>query len=289
MNHTLKMSPTEEQSGSIGQATFPFLKWLGGKRWLLPWLENKLSDLAFERYLEPFLGGGSVFFYFKFQGALLSDINSELINTYIQVRDKPDDLIEGLKIIDTDAKSFYSLRDEVHLDDALQKAIRFIYLNRTAFGGMYRVNAKGQYNVPFGNLKNTTAIIWEKGLVHRASKALQGTDLQTCDFEVTLGKAKLGDLVYCDPTYTTMHDNNGFRKYNEPSFTWADQIRLSKCCQDAAARGATVVVSNACHKEVQELYQGFDAFKLERSSVLCPDPSKRKKVNEYVFINKIER
>lgn len=276
-------NPTETQTETC-ISTAPFLKWLGGKRWLLNWLTHRPETKNISKYYEPFLGGGSVFFNFAFNPALLSDINPELINTYIQVRDNPTALIKELKTLKVNAETFYDLRSTLDADN-LKRAVRFIYLNRTAFGGMYRVNSKGQYNVPFGNYKDTsTEILWKNRVIEAASKALQGVDLDCNDFEKTIALSTKNDLVFCDPTYTTMHDNNGFRKYNEPSFTWADQIRLAKCCKSALERGATVIVSNACHSDIRELYEGFDSYKLERHSVLCPMPSKRKPVHEYLFI-----
>ena len=266
------------------QMTAPFLKWLGGKRWLLPWLEKRLETKRYATYYEPFLGGGSVFFRFKFKPAVLSDINPELINTYKQVRDNPKELIKKLQELDVDSKTFYRLRGSNDTDE-INRAVRFIYLNRTAFGGMYRVNSQGQYNVPYGNYKNTSVeIIWKQNLVSSASIALQQVELLCTDFEISLNLAGPDDLVYCDPTYTTMHDNNGFKEYNEPSFTWEDQIRLAKACKRARERGATVIISNACHKEVKELYEWCESSILERHSVLCPRPSKRKAVKEYMFI-----
>ena len=110
--------------------------------------------------------------------------------------------------------------------------------------------------------------------------------IQCADFEAVLDQAGKGDLVYCDPTYTTMHNNNGFRKYNEKCFSWIDQERLSNSCKRAVERGATVVVSNGYHNEIKNLYDDFTAYVVERKSVVCPNPSKRKMIQEYLFIKK---
>lgn len=275
----------DEQKNSIRyQPIIPFLKWLGGKRWLMPFLKEKISDLQFTRYIEPFLGGGASFFHFGLKPAFLSDINEELINTYIQIRDNPQEIIRRLKIIPVDVKSYYKLRN-TKLNNPIAKAVRFLYLNRTAFSGIYRVNEKGEFNVPYGHYQNGTEILWKHSLLINASQALRGTHLFCSDFEIALNRARKGDLIYCDPTYTTMHNNNGFRKYNEKCFSWADQERLANTCHGAVSRGATVVVSNAYHSEIENLYCGFEALTVERNSVLCPDFSKRRPVKEYLFIS----
>lgn len=262
----------------------PFLKWLGGKRWLMPLLEQKLAGLENTRYIEPFLGGGAFYFHFGFKPALLSDINGELINTYIQVRDNLHHLLKQLKTIKADASTYYKIRNSKPTS-LIDRAIRFLYLNRTAFSGIYRVNEKGQFNVPFGNYERATEILWRDDLLINASQALQSTTIFCSDFESVLKEARKGDLVYCDPTYTVMHNNNGFRKYNEKCFSWADQERLAKSCHKAADRGATVVVSNAYHQDIEHLYKGFESVVVERKSVICPYSAKRKTIREFVFIH----
>lgn len=265
------------------ECAYPFLKWLGGKRWLIPKIRDEISDLKFDRYIELFLGGGAAFFILGIRPAVLSDINGELINAYIQVRDNVDRILKRLKGIKTDSETYYKIRN-TNPTNELARAVRFIYLNRTAFSGIYRVNNKGEFNVPFGNYGNSTEVLWKGKLLSKASKLLQGTTIVCSDFERILDKAKKGDLVYCDPTYTTMHNNNGFRKYNEKCFSWADQERLAIVCNKAASRGATILVSNAYHEDLLRLYDRFEAHVVKRKSVLCPEPSKRKMVQEYLFI-----
>lgn len=263
----------------------PFLKWLGGKRWLMPFLKAKLSHSQYSRYIEPFLGGGAPFFYIGLKPALLSDLNAQLINTYIQVRDNPHEIIRRLRVIPVSARTYRRMRTLAPAS-SIVGAVRFLYLNRTAFSGVYRVNRKGEFNVPFGHCQDGTRILWEQNLIANASQALEGSHIFCSDFETAVNDAKNGDLLYCDPTYTTMHDNNGFRKYNEVCFSWADQERLADACHRAASRGATVVVSNAYHREIRNLYDGFEAVALGRNSVLCADSSKRRPVKEYLFISR---
>ena len=249
----------------------------------MPFLDHKIFGTEQERYMEPFLGGGAFFFYFQFVPAVLSDINEDLINTYIQVKNHPDELIARLKTLEIDIYTYSRLRSSRPICP-IERAVRFLYLNRTAFAGIYRLNKKGEFNVPFGKAARGTAALWDSDLLMSASLALQGTTIFASDFQAVIDNAGEGDLIYCDPTYTMTHNNNGFRKYNEICFSWSDQERLAKCCSEAAERGATVIVSNAYHLDVRQLYDGFESFVVQRKSVVCPDPTKRVTTNEYVFI-----
>jgi DNA adenine methylase len=264
--------------------TGPFLKWLGGKRWLTDLIKKNTKDLEIKRYIEPFVGGGAVFFSLLIRPAIISDINKDLINTYVQVKKNPDKLLTALKQMEISSQYYYEIRNKKPKNN-LEKAVRLIYLNRTAFSGMYRVNNNGDFNVPFGNYSNSLEILWRDRLIEKASEALQDTEILCTDFETILNQANNGDLVYCDPTYTTMHNNNGFRKYNERCFSWKDQQRLAMACQNAASRGVMIIVSNAFHKEILDLYENFDTQIVERTSVLCPNSLKRKLVQEYLFFS----
>jgi DNA adenine methylase len=222
----------------------PFLKWPGGKRWLIPYIHNLLKEQVFDRYFEPFLGGGAVFFSLHPRVATLSDVNAELVNTYLQVKARPLDLIEKLKKIPVDKETYLSLREASPINP-VDRAVRFLYLNRTAFGGMYRLDREGHFNVPFGGGERTPEPLWRDNLLINASEILRNTVIATADFEEILARTGKGDLVYCDPTYTVSHNNNGFIRYNERNFSWSDQVRLARVCREAATRGATILVSNA--------------------------------------------
>ena len=260
----------------------PFLKWPGGKRWITPHILSLLNGNNFKRYFEPFLGGGAVFFRLMPFSAILSDINDDLINTYVQVKKRPEDLIRRLQTIPVNKETYLYVRAS-DSKCKIDRAVRFLYLNRTAFSGLYRLNQKSEFNVPFGDGKRTPEILWKKKLIDNASKALKNASLYTGDFEEYLGEATKGDLVYCDPTYTAVHNNNGFVRYNERNFSWFDQKRLAKAARQAAARGAIVVVSNAFHGEILALYKSAKTVVLNRKSLLCPDKSKRKATKEYLF------
>lgn len=261
----------------------PFLRWPGGKRWLAPLIEDRIKCLAVARYIEPFLGGGAVFFHFGFEEAFLGDVNPDLVNVYVQVRDNVSALIGQLQQLRVDPDTYLSMR-AFEGEGNIERAVRFLYLNRTAFSGMYRLNRHGQFNVPYGGGERTHHVLWEKGLLVGAAEVLRGRIIKCCDFEEALGGAGSGDLVYCDPTYTVAHNNNGFRRYNERNFTWSDQERLADACRRAADDGASVVVSNAFHEDLAKLYGGFEKRIVERSSNLCPQAGFRRKAREYIFL-----
>src|ERR1035438_9470931 len=267
-----------------GQASAkPFLKWPGGKRWLTQHVLGLLDGCSYQRYFEPFLGGGALFFALQPKMAVLSDVNSDLINVYAQVRYRPHELIRRLKELPVNKTTydyFRSAKPHLHVD----RAVRFLYLNRTAFGGMYRLNEQGSFNVPFGGGQRTPEPLWNENLLVNASKALKGVQLQNGDFQELLAGAGPGDLVYCDPTYTVAHNNNGFVRYNERNFSWDDQKRLANTCQRLAREGATVFVSNADHDDIVRLYGPRRVYRLDRMSVLCPISEKRKPTTELLLV-----
>lgn len=265
--------------------TNPFLKWAGGKRWLA---SSSLMPIPehFERYIEPFVGGGAVFFQLAPDRSVLSDINQELINLYRVVRDTPVEL-EAL-MVEHQAKHsrdyYYQMRADVPAGSVAQAA-RTLYLNRTCWNGLYRVNLQGEFNVPIGT-KST--VIMEGESFSKLSEALQDAAILCQDFAETLEDAEEGDFVFVDPPYTVKHNLNGFLKYNEKIFGWADQVRLHEAVVAAADRGASIVVTNADHESVRELYSDFTYKQLGRVSVLAGDPGKRGKTSEAMFLANLD-
>ena len=266
----------------MDKLSLPFLKWPGGKRWALPVLVPLIRRHLRSRYFEPFLGGGAAFFGIGPKVALLSDINADLINVYRSVRDSPGRVLGIVKKMPVTEEYYYRLRRN-RLGSDSGNAARFLFLNRTAFGGMYRLNGQGDFNVPFGR-ERTPEILWERCLVHNASVALQGAQIVQSDFESALDEATSGDVVYCDPTYTVTHEHNGFVRYNESNFSWADQERLALAARRAARRGATVLVSNAYHTSVLKLFSPPKSIVLHRPSCVSRDPGARLLVHEYLFV-----
>jgi DNA adenine methylase len=169
-------------------------------------------------------------------------------------------------------------------DDAIERAVRFLFLNRTAFSGMYRLNRDGKFNVPYGGGERTPEILWKHDLVGRASHALRETELRVSDFESVIQEASAGDVIYCDPTYTVAHSNNGFVRYNERNFAWADQQRLAREVRAAADRGAVALISNAYHPSLLDLYAGEEVRIVERKSTISRVATKRGTAKECLFI-----
>jgi DNA adenine methylase len=261
----------------------PFLKWPGGKRWISSALASIINGRLKNRYYEPFLGGGAIFFALHPLKATISDINEDLINTYIQVRDRPYEIIEELKKIPVTKENYYKIREN-EPKDSTKRAIRFLFLNRTAFGGIYRLNLNGKFNVPYGGGERTPEPLWSRGLVKRASEVLKGVRIVASDFENIIDKAGKGDVVYCDPTYTVAHNNNGFIRYNERNFSWDDQERLATAAFRACERGALVLISNACCYSLKNLYGPFKPKVLIRKSLISCKSEARREINEYLFI-----
>lgn len=263
-----------------------FLKWAGGKRWLLSRTDELLPDMRItKRYLEPFLGGGSMFFHLEPQTALLSDINEDLINTYDVLRDRWYDLFEILKKYHkAHCKDFYYRIRSSKPKTPINRAARFIYLNRTCWNGLYRVNQKGEFNVPIGTKKT---VIFETDNFEQLSALLKNVQLNVCDFEVTINKAEKNDFIFIDPPYTIKHNLNGFLKYNETIFSWEDQVRLKNAITRAISRGAKVLVTNANHKSIKELYSNCGKMiALDRPSVIAGRPKDRGIYSELAITNR---
>jgi DNA adenine methylase len=265
----------------------PFLKWPGGKRWLALTISDLIKNKKFDTYIEPFLGGGAIFFHFNPQKAILSDINQDLINTYRQVKENANRLIIELKKIKVSETTYYRLRSQSDGDD-IYRAVRFLYLNRNAFGGMYRLNRNGEFNVPFGGGERNHHILWKNDLLLNASTSLKNAQIECSDFESILCEVGKRDIVFCDPTYTVSHNNNGFRRYNERNFSWEDQIRLAETVEKVAHDKKTpIIVCNANHKDIEDLYPKAKKFVFNRSSCLCPNSIKRITVSELLLIYNI--
>lgn len=261
----------------------PFLRWPGGKRWLVPYVRKILAGRTFDRYIEPFLGGGAVFFALAPPSAILADINSELMGVYRQVRRDPRPLLEGLRALPVNAETYQRKRAACPTDE-IERAVRFLYLNRTAFAGMYRLNRQGEFNVPFGGGLRTTAPLLNTSLLADASHLLRRATLLAWDFQDVIGLAEAGDLVYCDPTYTVAHNNNGFVRYNQRNFSWEDQERLAQVAACAAQRGALVLISNADHAGVRALYPSAEVQEVERWCGVCPQAGKRRRAKELLLV-----
>ena len=259
----------------------PFLKWPGGKRAILEHL-LPLTPSNFNSYFEPFLGGGALFFALQPGRGVLADNNPELINCYIQVRDNPDDLMEHLARLQNSAQDYYRIRSWVP-KCPIERAARLIYLTTLAFNGIHRLNLKGEFNVPYSYRTHLQPC--DPCKIRSASEALSSLRIICGDFESAIEDAKQGDLVYLDPPYTVAHGNNGFLKYNSKIFSWNDQVRLANLARQLAARGCKVIVSNANHPSIVDLYTDFQMHLVERYSVIAASSQFRRQITECVFYN----
>lgn len=268
----------------------PFLKWAGGKSQLLAELDP-LFPRQFDRYLEPFLGGGAVFFHLRARfpeaACVLCDNNPELINCYEAVRDAPDELMERLdqhaaRFEQHPAAYYYSIRGQGNLAGKMERAARMIFLNKTCFNGLWRVNGRGEFNVPLGS--NRTVKPYDRVNLWAASRALQGTQLVVQDFQQTLAPARAGDFVYLDPPYHPVSKTAAFTAYTREAFGPEQQRRLAELFAAAAQRGARLLLSNSSTRLVLELYAAFEIRSVQARRSINAQGNGRGAVTEVVVL-----
>jgi DNA adenine methylase len=277
-----QLEPTELHiSTGRPEGSPPFLRWAGGKQWLSATITSLVS-FTYHCYFEPFLGGGSVFFNLRPRKSVLGDLNPSLVTTYKAVRDDPLEVLHWLSKWRNDKGIFYALR-AARFSNVAKCAAQFIYLNKTCWNGLYRVNRQGRFNVPFGN--NVNRQTHDRAAILSASALLKNAHLETGDFESLLTSARESDLVYLDPPYTVLHSQNGFRRYNETLFSWQDQQRLAIVARRLTSAGCYVIVSNAPHPEILDLYAGFLPFIVKRPSSLASNPRFRRQVQECILLS----
>jgi DNA adenine methylase len=239
----------------------------------------EVMPATYGTYREPFLGGGSLFFLLQPGQASLSDACTDLVATYQAIRDNPSAVLRCLAPLRPDRELFYTVREN-RSAARFKRAAEFIYLNKTCWNGLYRVNANGDFNVPYGAPRTDTIVDPEN--LRSCSAALAGPRVKvtSLDFEDALLDTQPGDLVFLDPPYVTQHNNNGFVDYNELIFSWHDQERVARVATRLAALGAHVLVTNAYHQDVLDLYEGFQVTALNRRSTIASSASKRGAVTE---------
>ncbi|WP_072870631.1 DNA adenine methylase [Desulfofundulus thermosubterraneus] len=232
------------------------LKWVGGKGQLIPQFEPffppKVREMA-----EPFFGGGAVFFHLQPSWAFLVDSNEELINFYLVLRDRLEELLVDLRYHKNSAEYYYWIRsvDPATLNP-VQRASRFLYLNKTGYNGLWRVNKKGQYNVPFGRYKYPKIVDEEK--LSKASAALKNAEIRCGDFSLVLEVARPGMFIYLDPPYYPLSETSNFTSYTAGQFHERDQLRLADLFRELDRRGCLVMLSNSDTQFVRKLYVGYD-------------------------------
>ena len=266
----------------------PFLKWAGGKRQLLEHI-RPLIPASYDRLIEPFMGGAAVFFDQQPDSGWLNDINAELVNCYQIVRDDVEALIEDLARHRYERSYFEEIRaldrqpGGLSALSALTRASRFIYLNKTSFNGLYRVNSKGFYNVPFGRFKNPSIV--NGGGLRACSELLQGCQISNQDWQAVLQDAVPGDFVYLDPPYLPLSGTSNFTQYADNGFGFADQQALARAAADLARRGIGFVASNSWHPDILHLYQNFTIKQVAASRAINARASGRKPIAEALITN----
>ncbi|NJE76360.1 DNA adenine methylase [Thermococcus sp. ES12] len=258
----------------------PILKWAGGKRQILHEIVALMpKDFRNRTFHEPFFGGGAVTFWMEPKRGTINDINPKLINFYVVVRDHVDELIEDAKGHRNEKEYFYKAREEFNEIvrngfeiPNIRLASLLLYLNKTAFNGLYRENRKGEFNVPFGRYKNPKIVDEER--LRKASEVLKKLDIYNEDFTYILRVAKPGDLVYFDPPYHPVSETASFTSYSKEDFSKEDQERLRDVCLELHERGVYFILSNSYVKPVRELYEGIDGFEILKIYAKRPINSK---------------
>ncbi|MGA3122389.1 MAG: DNA adenine methylase [Polyangiaceae bacterium] len=267
---------------AVTEACRPFLKWAGGKRQILSELLHHVPK-HHARYFEPFVGGGALFFQLRPQKAVLADVNERLIRTYRGVRDCVDEVIRLLRGYPHDEQFFYALR-EIDIDartDA-EVAAWFIYLNKTGYNGLYRVNRGNRYNVPFGRYAHPT--ICDEANLAACSAALAAADLVVADFEVVTAKARRGDFVYFDPPYVPLSATSSFTSYTSKGFALDEQSRLRDVALKLKRRGVRILLSNSSTEGVRTLYRrGFVTTEVSATRLVNRNPNGRGAIVELII------
>jgi len=271
----------------LKEETYPIVKWVGGKRQLMFELLKNMPKF-FNRYFEPFIGGGALFFELQPDNAYISDMNEELINLYSVVQNDVEELIKDLRWHEVSKEYFLKLRN---LDRSSQysklsdveRASRFIYLNRTCFNGLYRVNSKGEFNVPFGNYKNPR--ICDERNLKNCSELLQKTEIKCADFSEVLNHAQKGDFVYFDPPYVPLNETSSFTSYTKDGFDIDMQFKLRDVCDELNDRGVMFMLSNSDTKFVNELYADYEIKKVFATRAVNANANGRGKITEVLVRN----
>ena len=271
----------------------PFVKWAGGKRQLLPVLEDLLPKEPIFVYCEPFVGGGALLFHLHPQVAIINDLNTELINTYIVIRDNADELIKTLSIFPNTEEFYYWIRGldrDIQTFSSLscvERAARFIFLNKTCFNGLYRVNKQGQFNVSYGGY--TAPDIINAECLYAVRDYLNSAEIHFAsgDFQYILENLPSNAFVYFDPPYLPDVNNKSFVAYNSECFSLYDHLRLHEICNMLTEHGIKFMQSNSCTPITMSLYSCYDIQTVQaRRSINC-DGNKRGAVNEIIIRNYI--
>jgi DNA adenine methylase len=267
----------------------PFLKWVGGKRQIMPEIV-KLLPKKITNYYEPFVGGGAVLFNLQPSKAVINDYNNELINVYKVIKNNLNELIEDLKKHKNESDYFYELRSKDRKENFkeltdIQKASRIIYLNKTCFNGLYRVNNSGEFNSPFGKYKNPNII--NEPTLKAVNNYLNSNDitLVSGDYEDILKNATRNSFVYLDPPYHPVSQSANFTGYIQGGWDMYDQIRLKKACDDLNEKGIKFLLSNSATDFIKDQYEDYSITTIKANRSINSDGEKRGEVDEFLIRN----
>lgn len=268
----------------------PVVKWAGGKRQILHEI-TKYIPSEFSTYYEPFLGGGAVLFELQPEKAVVNDINQELMNIYQVIKENVDELIDDLKKHKNEKEYFYKIR-ELDRDKErysrltqVQKASRIIYLNKTCYNGLFRVNKAGEFNAPFGNYKNPNIV--NEDTLRAVSDYFNKANIRLAcqDFEDALQSAAKGDFVYLDPPYDPVSETASFTEYDKGGFNRDEQLRLKKVCDKLNKKGIKFLLSNSATEFILELYKDYRIEVIQAKRTINSKAEKRGDVDEVLVMN----
>ena len=268
----------------------PVLKWVGGKRQLIDTF-SPLLPKGIKSYCEPFVGGGALLFHLQPKVAYVNDINTELIGVYTVIKEQVDELIEELKKFKNESDFFYSVRDwdrdkeKYNSLSEVERAARILYLNKTCYNGLYRVNNAGEFNSPFGNYRNPNII--NEPVLRAVSAYFNAATIHfySLDYEEVLAKIKKGTFVYLDPPYDPISETSNFTGYSKGGFSQEEQIRLHQCCENLDKRGIRFMLSNSATPFILNLYSKYKITYVQAKRAINSIGSKRGDVDEVVVRN----
>ena len=269
----------------------PFIKWVGGKRQIIASIVNFLpSNIQRYTYVEPFIGGGAVLFHLQPKKAIINDYNSELINVYTVVKENLDELLINLGKHKNEAEYFYEIRKldrikDYGKTDSIQRASRLLYLNKTCYNGLYRVNNAGEFNSPYGRYKNPTIV--NEPILKAVSLYLNSNDIQiyNTDYEEILKKLTKHSFVYLDPPYHPISESSNFTGYIQGGWDVQDQIRLRDACDELTSRGIKFLLSNSASDFIKDLYKKYDIHIVKANRFINADAEKRGEIDEFLIRN----
>ncbi|MDR1624858.1 MAG: DNA adenine methylase [Tannerellaceae bacterium] len=269
----------------------PFVKWVGGKRQLLDSIMKVMpKNIRNDTYIEPFVGGGAVLFHIQPRNAIINDFNPELMNVYHVIKEEPEELIADLKKHKNEPDYFYAIRqldreEGFEKTDRVKRASRLIYLNKTCYNGLYRVNNAGEFNSPFGRYKNPNIV--NEPVLRAVSSYLNSNNVQIChtDYDDILKNVDKHSFVYLDPPYHPLSERSNFTGYVQGGWNMSDQRRLREACDDLTRRGIKFLLSNSASGFIMDLYRVYDINIVKATRSINSDGEKRGKVDELLISN----